>query len=212
MEEEEQQDDLKTDDNREDVPMDQTMALATTLMSTKARGRDQNRSMRKKFNLEPTAAGVLDSGRALVTQGRFKKVRFDMDNTQIIEFRVSKKMKKINGKNWLDYVDVAKIGNTNILNYVDVTEVYSPIRVNGHAANMGLKPGDSMDLVTGWDFSREDHRRMAKKRIEETKPNLLIGSPECRMFSALQNLSPWSAEKESRRKDAEAHMNFVCEL
>ena len=212
MEEEEQQDDLKTDDNREDVPMDQTMALATTLMSTKARGRDQNRSMRKKFNLDPTAAGVLNSGRALVTQGRFKKVRFDMDNTQIIEFRVSKKMKKINGKNWLDYVDVAKIGNTNILNYVDVTEVYSPIRVNGHAANMGLKPRDSMDLVTGWDFSREDHRRMAKKRIEETKPNLLIGSPECRMFSALQILSPWSAEKESRRKDAEAHVNFVCEL
>ena len=32
------------------------------------------------------------------------------------------------------------------------------------------------------------------------------------MFSALQNLSPWSAEKEARLKSAERHLDFVCRL
>ena len=53
---------------------------------------------------------------------------------------------------------------------------------------------------------------MAKKRIEETKPKILIGSPECRMFSALQQLSPWSKKKEDRLREAERHLEFVCEL
>ena len=146
------------------------------------------------------------------TQGKGKQVRFDLDKTQVIEFKVNKRMTKVNGKNSLYYADMAKINGKNLLSYVDLTEVYSPPRVNVHAAKMGLQPGDSMDLVTGWDFDREDHQKLAQKRIDETKPKLLVGSPECRMFSALQNLSPWTKEKEAKLKAAERHLEFVCKL
>ena len=41
---------------------------------------------------------------------------------------------------------------------------------------------------------------------------MLIGSPECKMFSTLQNLSGPSQAKMEARKEAEGHMRFVCEL
>ena len=85
----------------------------------------------------------------LRTEPKTKKVRFDMGSTEIIEFKVKKQMKKVNCKNLLDYADVRKIDGKNKLNNVDITEIYSPPRVNQHAARMGLRPGDSMDLVIG---------------------------------------------------------------
>ena len=220
MDEEEPSDDLNMDTEREDAPMDQTMALDTAALSTKARGRND------RSNLEPTATGILDAGCALVSQDRVKRVRFVMDKTKVIKFNVYRKMKKVNDKNLMNYVD-KKAGNDkntvsyvdtkegnckDLMDFVDITEIYSPPRVNLQATKMGLKPGDSMDLVTGWDFNRQDHREMARNRIRETKPKILIGSPECKMFSTLQHLSPWTKEKEDRRKAAEKHLDFVCEL
>ena len=70
----------------------------------------------------------------------------------------------------------------------DIAEVYSPKRVTLEAAKYGLQPGEAMDLTTGWDFREERHREAARKYVRIMKPKLLIGSPECRMFSALQNL------------------------
>ena len=95
---------------------------------------------------------------------------------------------------------------------VDVAEVYSPVRVTGYAKEYGLKPGKAMDLTTGWDFRRKDHRDMALQYVREDKPWLLIGSPMCTMFSALQNLSEWNEEKQKKWGEAREHIRFVVQL
>ena len=72
----------------------------------------------------------------------------------------------------------------------DIAEMYSPARVAEEGKRWGLKPGESMDLLTGWDFDRPEHKKAAKEYVERVKPRLVIGSPMCRMFSSLQNLNP----------------------
>ena len=53
---------------------------------------------------------------------------------------------------------------------VDITEVYSPERVNEVARKHGLRPGSSMDLTNGWDFTKAEDRRRAWKKIKEETP------------------------------------------
>ena len=79
---------------------------------------------------------------------------------------------------------------------IDIAEVFSPPRVTEIAKEFGLKPGDAMDLTTGWNFSNPEHQKKAEDLIEQRKPQLLIGSPMCRMYSALQNLTPWTDKKQ----------------
>ena len=52
----------------------------------------------------------------------------------------------------------------------------------------------SMDLTNGWDFELGSHRKAPVEYVEKVKPKLIIGSPECRMFSALRNLRTWTKE------------------
>ena len=86
---------------------------------------------------------------------------------------------------------------------VDAAEIYSLPRF-GEAEKMGLKAGEVMDLLIGWDFRRKDHRDAAKKYIEEHKPLLLIGSPMSTRLS--------SQGKEQKWMEARQHMKFVIEL
>ena len=72
---------------------------------------------------------------------------------------------------------------------VGFVEVFSPPRATDMAQLVGLRPGLAMDLTTGWNFDEEAHRRAAEDYVRKVKPLLLIGSPECCMFSALQNLN-----------------------
>ena len=72
---------------------------------------------------------------------------------------------------------------------VDITEVYSPERVAKVARRYGLVAGSSMDLTTGFDFTKESDRQLAWKRVKEEAPFVLIGSPPCTYFSMLQELS-----------------------
>ena len=84
----------------------------------------------------------------------------------------------------------------------------------------GLKAGSSLDLTDGWDFDIKEHREAAKKRIEEERPALVIGSPPCTMFSMLQSMNPvpkWGSEEQKgeyreRMKEAITHLEFCCEL
>ena len=69
-----------------------------------------------------------------------------------------------------------------------------------------------MDLKTGWDFRRKDHREQARRYVEDMKPLLIIGSPECTMFSSLQNLSRWTEDKSRRWTEAKSHMEFMMEI
>ena len=98
---------------------------------------------------------------------------------------------------------------------VDVTEVYSPPRVTTTATKRGLTAGEAMDLSTGWDFTMQKHRDAAMKYVKTVRPKLVIGSPECRLFSALQNLSKHKQKSEEQRQElveAKEHIKFVVEL
>ena len=95
---------------------------------------------------------------------------------------------------------------------VDVAEVYSTPRVIVEAKKFSLRPGEAMDLRTGFDSNKPADRERAKQKIRESKPRLLIGSPECTMFSALQNLSGWTLGEAKKLQEAKSHMKFMCEL
>ena len=97
-------------------------------------------------------------------------------------------------------------------NKVDVMEVYSPPRVTVHAGKHGLKPGDSLDLVAGYDFNNQEDRYRAWAIIIKDEPRLVIGSPECKMFSALHNLSTWTTERQATLNNARKHLKFICEI
>ena len=97
---------------------------------------------------------------------------------------------------------------------VDVAEVFGPHRVAKVALKYGLKAGEAMDLLTGWDFNLERHRKAAIEYISRVKPKLVIDSPECTMFSTLQKLEggQWNNEKQQRRNQAIKHMEFAVQL
>ena len=95
---------------------------------------------------------------------------------------------------------------------VDVAELYSPPRVTAEAQKFGLKTGEAMDILTGWDFTKDEHKRMAKEYIDKYNPRLIVGSPVCAMFSALQNLTWWTEEKHYRWREDRKHLQFEGEL
>ncbi len=100
---------------------------------------------------------------------------------------------------------------------VDISEVYSPRRVVAMAEAMGLRGGLSMDLTTldeegkPWNFNVPEMRRKAVKHIVRQRPYFLIGSPECRQFSRLQNLN-WKSWDQDAYRHAVRHLEFVCQL
>ena len=103
---------------------------------------------------------------------------------------------------------------------VDITEVYSPERVAQVARKYGLTAGTSMDLTTGRDFNREDHKDAACKQVQNEEPYLLIGSPPCTHVSVLQELNKWLSRhnqewldrSELSRQTAIRHVEFCCKL
>ena len=81
---------------------------------------------------------------------------------------------------------------------VDVAELYSPPWVTAEAQKFGLKTSEAMDILTGWDFTKNQHKRMAKEYIDKYKPRL--------------NLTPWTEEKQHRWREDRKHLQFVGEL
>ena len=68
-----------------------------------------------------------------------------------------------------------------------------------------------MDLTNGWDFRLERHREAAMRYVREAKPKLIIGSPECRLFSPLQNLTKHlEKSKEQEIQKCEAIETIKC--
>ena len=70
---------------------------------------------------------------------------------------------------------------------VETTDVYSPDRVARVAKKFGLVSGSSMDLTNGCECEREDHKRLAWRRVREEAPYVLIGSPPARTSASLRN-------------------------
>ena len=95
---------------------------------------------------------------------------------------------------------------------VDVSEVFSPPRVTEMAVKFGLKAGDALGLTIGWDFNIEEHKEKAKELIRKRRPKLLMGSPDCTMFSTLQHMPNWSQEKQGKWERSVRHLRFVRQL
>ena len=104
-----------------------------------------------------------------------------------------------------------------------VAELYSPPRVTaelGRLPNMSLVGGPTFDLRrdasgVAWDFRRADHRRRARQQIREEQPFIVIGSPPCTDFCAIQNLNRhrWSpAEVRRRHAEAMVLLGFAVEI
>lgn len=100
----------------------------------------------------------------------------------------------------------------------DVTEAFSPPRVAEAAKEMGLVPGESMDLKSGWDFGKTADRKKAIQYIRDSKPFLIIGSPPCTLFSVIQGLNlykngtEWRQEFEIKKKQAVRHIELCAAL
>ena len=74
---------------------------------------------------------------------------------------------------------------------LDFAELFSPCRVRPYAQKLGLRVDlqSTFDLTAGWDARRKDHRAKFRTYLRDQQPRMLMISPECRMFSQLQNLS-----------------------
>ena len=130
--------------------------------------------------------------------------------------------KQWSGKQWCDGVMQmeSELGNNDVHSHV--SEVYSPPRVTGLAAGMGLIPGMALDLSVvdpddgkPWDFNDSQKRAKVLKRVFTERSLLLIGSPMCSSFSSLQNLN-WGRmdpeEVERVKSYGKKHLEFACKL
>ena len=108
-----------------------------------------------------------------------------------------------------------------LLEQMDVAEVYSQLRVAEMAKSMGLRVGWSLDLTTcdekgrPWDVNDVNMRNVAVRKVLQDKPRLLIGSPMCGPFSAMNNLSyikMTPEEKEHKLAYGRKHLEFCVTL
>ena len=98
----------------------------------------------------------------------------------------------------------------------DICEIFSPPRVCAAAKAAGMRAGWSLDMteecpVTGrkWDFRRPGDRRQAKNLVLKGKPEMLILSPPCTLFSSLQRWSRYGPPEVRRPDDWEEAVGFV---
>ena len=104
-----------------------------------------------------------------------------------------------------------------------VSELFSPPRVTaelGRLPFMSLVGGSCFDLRrdangVAWDFRRAEDRERAREQIRREKPFLVVGSPPCTEFSAVQNLNRRhfsAAEARRRRAEAMTLLGFALEV
>ena len=140
-------------------------------------------------------------------------------------FEVDERTVNARNETWDTAVRIARIHNqenkevlAKIFKGADITEVYSQPRVARACMSSGLIGGSSLDLRTGWDFTKPSHQAAAVMLVKSEAPLLLVGSPPCTKFSNLQNLNlafrgdEWKNKfLVDREKDVE-HLKFCCKL
>ena len=67
----------------------------------------------------------------------------------------------------------------------------------------GLKPGQSLDLMNGYDFDTYKDRKRAWDILETEEPLLVVGSPPCTYFSILYELC-----KHNNRMNPDWHRKY----
>ena len=94
----------------------------------------------------------------------------------------------------------------------DLAEIFSPSRFAGKARLFGFTPGLAADLRTGWNLSTAQGRQECWATLERQKPYLVIGSPMCKAFSTLQNLSPGSEAYWDTYREGVEHLMFCMRI
>eukprot|EP00959_Pyramimonas_sp_CCMP1952_P005034 105809-Pyramimonas_sp.AAC.1 len=74
-------------------------------------------------------------------------------------------------------MDIAAV--TAQLRRAGLFELFSPERVGPKAELKGLGPTKALDLTTGWDLLRADHRREMWRPLAEDQPEWVAMSPPC---------------------------------
>jgi len=116
-----------------------------------------------------------------------------------------------------DWVDILERVNQQLLALtavrVDVSEVFSPPRFTSKATAFNLVPGTAYDLRTGFNLSDPVVQRQVWKDLDEQKPLLVVGSPECAPFSSLQNFNDTSSPQyQEALKHGLEHLRFCTEV
>lgn len=98
----------------------------------------------------------------------------------------------------------------------DVAEIYSPCRVLAHTSTLSLRGELSVDKLTGWDLNTECDRKRLARTLAQRRPRVLVLSPPCTMFSALQATNWFRMQRQSREarwEEAIVHLQltvFLC--
>jgi len=96
-------------------------------------------------------------------------------------------------------------------------EVFSPPRIALEAKkhNIPTTSPSSLDLVTGWDYRRADHRNLAWQIVEEQEPCMVYLEPVCKAFTLMfrSNESRMDIEELRRiRAEGVAMLGFSAQL
>ncbi len=98
----------------------------------------------------------------------------------------------------------------------DLAEIFSVPRVVPFAGRLGLKATYSVDLLTGIDLLHWDQRVAVAAEVQRRRPQLLILSPPCTMYSQLNqflNFAKADPEQLALRKGvADCLMAFSMHL
>ena len=99
-------------------------------------------------------------------------------------------------------------------NVMKVMEIFTPPRVATEAVKAGLAVTEpsSLDLTTGWDALKPEDRKRMWEILEHQKPDIVIMSPDCKMFCQLMNvnLSRVPVERLSRDQMRALVMWHMC--
>ena len=106
-----------------------------------------------------------------------------------------------------------------------MAEVYSFSRITRVVTllpRLGIEPGAALDITTcdehgrPWGFSDPAMRSKAEQLVDDTEPDLLVGSPECVAFSPWQRLNRLRFSNPDKhrkmREDGVMYLRFVCHL
>ena len=97
-----------------------------------------------------------------------------------------------------------------------VSEIFSPGRFTKRSGAFGLMPGTAFDLRTDWDLSCPKQQDKCWEQVEAEDPYLLVGSPICKAFCALQALRPNTPESwkqfQTLLRQSISHLNFCMKL
>ena len=104
-----------------------------------------------------------------------------------------------------------------------VSEIYSLPRATRAArllTKLGIVPGFAMDITTNdedgepWAFDKEEQKAKAERKVLDTCPDLLVGSPMCKDFSPWQRLNQAKSKElekyEENKEYSRSHLELVC--